>query len=136
MALGTLSITACATKTMDAPMMPSVSEVCSERSQAVFFATGSDNLDADARRELDAISAANTGCDFLQIQVTGYAHSVGSNLANLGLSDRRADAVVAGLVDRGVTADRIKIVPLGEATTADDGNADAFERRVVVTMTP
>lgn len=135
-ALATLSLAACASNTKDAPMDSSVSQACMERSQAVFFSTGSANLDADANRELATVADFYRGCDLFRISVAGYADSVGNSQANLDLSDRRADAVLNDLLARGVTADRISIVPLGEATTFNDGNPDAFERRVVVTLTP
>ncbi len=132
-----LGLSACATKTMDAPMQDApMSAACTAQSQAIFFQTGSDDLDANATATLDNISALYAGCDLFRIDLTGYADSVGDNAANLELSNDRADAVLQSLLARGVTADRIRIVPLGERTIPDTGNPSAFERRVVVSLTP
>lgn len=129
-----LGLSACATqtKTMDAPMV----SACEARSQAVFFDTASTSLDGDASATMNNIAALYNGCDLYQIEVVGYADSIGGDQANLALSDRRADAVLQGLMARGVTADRARIVPLGERTAPTDATASEFERRVVVTLVP
>lgn len=132
-ALG-LGVTACTTMNKADDMR--LSELCEARSFAVFFETGSSDLDNDAEATLSAVSSAYDDCDLFRLEVVGYADSVGESEANLALSDRRADAVLAELNDRGVMADRVAIVPMGERTILDDEEPDAFERRVVVTLIP
>jgi outer membrane protein OmpA-like peptidoglycan-associated protein len=68
----------------------------------------------------------------------GHTDSIGSDAYNVNLSARRAQAVVDYLAGRGVAADRIRAVGLGEAhpvaanTTAD---GRALNRRVVLRRT-
>lgn len=134
LALG-ISLSACAS--MDRPQETIVTnDNCEAQAMAVFFNTGSATLDNDADATLDMVSKAYQGCDLFQIEVVGYADSVGASTSNLDLSERRANMVLEELNDRGVTADRVNIVPMGERTILDDEEPDAFERRAVLTLLP
>lgn len=133
MTLG-FGLTACAS--MDKGDDMAMSDMCEARSFAVFFETGSDNMGVDADVTLDAVSKAYDDCDLYRIEVVGYADSVGTSGSNLDLSGDRAKKVLAELNDRGITADRSRIVPMGERTILDDEEPDAFERRAVVTLIP
>jgi len=133
MSLG-LGLTACAT--MDKGDDMAMSDMCEARAFAVFFETGSAKMGVDADATLDAVSKAYDDCDLFQIEVVGYADSVGNSDSNLKLSADRASAVLAELNDRGITADRAAIVPMGERTVIYDDESDAFERRAVVTLLP
>lgn len=128
-----LGLSACATTTDDDMML---SEACEARAFAVFFNTGSDDLDNDAEATLNAVSRAYDDCDLFRIEVVGYADSVGNSDANLKLSADRANTVLDELNDRGVMADRVSIVPMGERTILDDEEPDAYERRAVMTLLP
>lgn len=70
-----------------------------------------------------------------RILVEGYTDSVGSDTANLMLSQRRADAVASALASLGVAGDRINTKGYGEdypiATNATDTDR-ALNRRVEV----
>ena len=132
-ALG-LGLTACAS--MDDPSDIMMADACEAQAMAVFFETGSATLDADAEATLDMTAKAYDNCDLFEIEVVGYADSVGTSEKNLSLSEERANMVLAELNDRGVTADRVNIVPMGERTILDDEEPDAFERRAVMTLLP
>jgi len=129
-----LGLSACASMDKSDDMM--MSEMCEAKAMAVFFETGSATLDDDAEATLDMTAEAYEGCDLFEIEVVGYADSVGNSDANLNLSERRANMVLSELTDRGVTADRVNIVPMGEQTVLDDEEPDAFERRAVMTLLP
>jgi len=133
LALG-ISLTACAS--MDKTEKMRMSDMCQAKSMAVFFDTGSANLDSDAAATLDMAAMAYKGCDLFKVEVVGYADSVGNSASNLSLSERRADRVLIELNQRGVTADRLSVVPMGERTILDDEEPDAFERRAVMTLLP
>ncbi|MGJ8559041.1 MAG: OmpA family protein [Litorimonas sp.] len=134
LALG-ISLSACAS--MDKPRETIVmSDMCEAQAMAVFFETGSANLDNDAEATLNSVAKAYDDCDLFKIEVVGYADSVGNSASNLSLSEDRAEMVLAELNDRGVTADRVSIVPMGERTILDDEEPDAFERRAVMTLLP
>lgn len=133
LALG-ISLTACAS--MDKTERMRMSDMCQAKSMAVFFDTGSANLDSEASATLDMTAMAYEGCDLFEVEVVGYADSVGDSMSNLNLSERRADRVLIELNKRGVSADRVNIVPMGERTILDDEEPDAFERRAVMTLLP
>ena len=65
---------------------------------------------------LDDIAAALTADPSItDVDITGYADRLGSTKYNLRLSQRRADAVRAYLVGRGIEGARLKAYGKGEA---------------------
>ena len=68
-----------------------------------------------------------------KVSVEGYTDSRGSDKYNLGLSDRRAQAVKKYLVDKGEKADRITASGKGEANPVGDNKTEKgqFENRRV-----
>jgi len=81
----------------------------------ILFATGKSNLMPGAMRTIDKLS------DFLKkypkrnILIEGHTDSVGSDVFNLGLSQRRADAVKATLISSGIDSARIQTKGYGES---------------------
>ncbi len=68
----------------------------------------------------------------------GHTDNVGSDEYNMGLGQRRADAVKRYLVEQGVAAERIETKSLGESQPAvpnDSPGNRALNRRVVFTTT-
>jgi OOP family OmpA-OmpF porin len=132
-ALG-IGLSACSSMDESGDVM--MADACEARAMAVFFETGSATLDNDAEATLDMTAKAYDNCDLFEIEVVGYADSVGMSDTNLSLSEDRANMVLAELNDRGVTANRVNIVPMGEQTILNDEEPDAFERRAVMTLLP
>ena len=68
-----------------------------------------------------------------KVSLEGYTDSRGSDKYNLGLSDRRAQAVKKYLVDKGEKADRISAVGKGKANPVGDNKTEKgrFENRRV-----
>ena len=91
---------------------------------------------------LDQIAAARAADpSFTDVDITGHADRLGSTEYNLKLSQRRADAVRAYLVGRGIDGARLKAYGRGESqpvvTCSDKRRADLIKclepnRRVVV----
>ncbi|RKQ70862.1 OmpA family protein [Litorimonas taeanensis] len=113
-----------------------MNEACEARTMAVFFDNDSADFDQAAQTELNAVASAYDGCEIYRIEVAGYADSIGDSDYNLELSDKRAENTVSALMQRGVTANRISIVPMGDRTAMNTDTSDAWERRVVITLTP
>ena len=99
----------------------------------VFFDFDSSALTGQAQGILgDAQSKAKSGAS---ITVVGHADRAGSADYNLGLSQRRADAVKAELVRLGVSAGAISTDAKGETeplVPTDDGVPEPQNRRVEI----
>lgn len=71
------------------------------------------------------------------IELQGYASKVGSADYNLALSERRAKAVEASLLENGVASDRVRIVGFGDTQLeayGDDEVSHARNRKVVANV--
>lgn len=102
----------------------------------VSFAQGGATLTPQAEAQLDTAARTYRDGHPLMMYVAGYTDKQGTELANLMLAARRAEAVKAGLIARGIPADRLEATALGEANpvvpTAGD-TPEPANRRVVIT---
>jgi outer membrane protein OmpA-like peptidoglycan-associated protein len=102
----------------------------------LYFDVGSTTIRNEDRAVLDAASHAyNEGKPIVMI-LTGSSDRTGSSEANLTLSERRAGAVLKGLRDRGIPADRFQVLAKGETdlpVPTDQGVAELRNRRVEIT---
>jgi outer membrane protein OmpA-like peptidoglycan-associated protein len=80
----------------------------------VLFDTEQATLKAGADRTLDRLASFMTEYPQRQVAIEGHTDSRGSDEYNRDLSKRRADAVRDALVERGVEAQRIRSLGLGE----------------------
>ena len=104
----------------------------------VHFATGSDVLSDDARRELDRFmrrfqsADAHAAHQEIRVDVIGHASAIGGEILNQDLSDRRIQSVVAYLRSKHFPNidSRIHPDPRGERE-ADQGTPDRDEDRRV-----
>jgi outer membrane protein OmpA-like peptidoglycan-associated protein len=81
------------------------------------------NIRSDQRDKLDDLVSQLNGASYGDISVTGHADRIGTEQYNQKLSERRANAVKAYLVRKGVPASRISVNAMGEsqpATTDED----------------
>jgi OOP family OmpA-OmpF porin len=81
------------------------------------FAFDSATLTDEGRRQLDEAVGSLTAkaLENKQIQVTGHTDKIGTETYNLGLSERRAQAVRDYLVSKGLPADAISTAGIGAA---------------------
>ena len=93
---------------------------------SVYFPKGQATLDTNAQRTLRTAAAAYVGIG-TQIVITGYADKSGNAAANVDLAKKRATTVRDELVQLGVDARRIQLVP---PVTVTGGDSDDQARRV------
>jgi outer membrane protein OmpA-like peptidoglycan-associated protein len=94
----------------------------------VFFDFDKAVLKPESFPELDRIVKVMQERAGLQIEISGHTDAVGTEEYNLGLSERRAKAVVKYVTDKGIGQDRINTIYLGEAKPIDT-NATTEGRR-------
>jgi OmpA-OmpF porin, OOP family len=78
-------------------------------------------------------------CTSLNVEVQGHADFKGSEIYNMGLSERRAEVIVQMLKDAGVDATRMSTKALGESDPLDTALTDEARtknRRVAITVKP
>ena len=107
----------------------------SPSSLAIYFRPGSSELSAKDKAVLDHASRAyNEGKPIVMI-VSGTSDRSGSPRANLTLSEKRATAVLNGLIGRGIPADRFQVLAKGETelpVPTARGVAESKNRRVEI----
>ena len=101
--------------------------------RGVNFEFDKSNIDAASAGVLDVAAEQLSNCPRVSVKVDGYTDSVGTDKYNQGLSERRANAVMSHLVDRGVPASRLTATGFGETNpVASNKTAEgrALNRRV------
>lgn len=102
--------------------------------QGILFASGSDRIRPESTPTLEEIAGMLTAHPDLRLAIEGHTDSDGEDAFNLGLSERRAAAVMAWLVtERGVAADRLEAKGFGESKPAapnDTAEGKQQNRRV------
>ncbi|MFN4079946.1 MAG: OmpA family protein [Saprospiraceae bacterium] len=93
--------------------------------QYVNYETGSANLTADSRYELDNLLEALKMYPKMVVQVAGHTDNTGDASANLTLSQQRAAGVVNYLVSKGIDASRLRAVGYGQTRPLDTADTDA-----------
>jgi cytochrome c oxidase subunit 2 len=99
------------------------------RLKYVFFDTGSANLDQKSRYELQEIAAILNQYPDISIELGGHTDSTGDDVANLELSENRAESVRTFLLNNGIDQNRLSAVGYGELRPIDSN--DTVEGREV-----
>ncbi len=102
----------------------------------LLFANNKSNLNPEAKSVLDEAAALLRAHPADSLLITGYASDLGSASYNTQLGLRRAEAVKAYLVGRGIDADRLEVRSAGEAEPAVPNTSSTLRtlnRRVVLT---
>ena len=105
-------------------------------SLVLYFDSGSSTVSKEGLATLDQASRLYRDGKPIVMVVSGSSDSVGSPAANLKLSQQRADAVLRGLIARGIPAERFQVLAKGEtepSVPAAKGTAEPRNRRVEIT---
>ena len=100
---------------------------------SVNFDTGKATIRPDSAKLLDDAAGALNVAKDLRVEVGGHTDNVGSADANLKLSQQRAQAVMAALVERGIDARRMTAKGYGQTVPIADNRTEdgrAKNRRV------
>lgn len=105
----------------------------------ITFATDSSDLSPAFFDVLNSVGKVLQEYNKTVIEVAGHTDSTGSDAYNQSLSERRAASVASYLRGRGVLADRLITVGMGESRPIADNSTPAgrqANRRVEITMVP
>ncbi|UFN47174.1 OmpA family protein [Roseomonas sp. OT10] len=105
----------------------------------VTFRTGSADLDISAATTLGELRDALQGDPSLRLVLIGHTDNTGTPQGNVGLSQRRAEAVRAWLVSQGIAADRLAAQGRGQAEPVAENTSEsgrALNRRVQAERRP
>ncbi len=99
----------------------------------VLFEVDSASLDSDGRTTLEDVAGVLDEYPKTAVVVQGHTDSTGSEEHNQALSERRASSVRGYLVSRGVDADRLAAVGMGEdyPVASNDSESGRQENRRV-----
>lgn len=114
-----------------------VASGCPAVAYSVYFARDAAGLDPLGEEVLDTTAAALAGCGGGRLEVSGFADPAGDAEVNQRLSAERANAVLEGLLARGVTAEQVRVLAYGEdGARSEDGITEPMRRRVEVRFVP
>ncbi len=103
----------------------------------ITFEPGSADIDSEALGTVDRIAEVLDDCSEVRMEIAGHTDSQGRETMNLGLSQRRAEAVLAALQARRVLTSNLFPKGYGEAVPiADNGTEEGREanRRIEFTL--
>lgn len=80
-------------------------------------------IKADSMALIDAIAKSSKDCAGTVIEVAGHTDQQGGDVANMRLSEERANAVVAALTERGVPKERLSPKGYGESKLLDQASS-------------
>ncbi len=121
------------------PPPPVAQAVCNKGPYIVFFDWDKSDITPEAATILNNAVSAYSNCGSASVMLAGYTDTSGSAQYNVGLSQRRADAVRSYMSARGVPDTRISTEAFGETNLrvpTADGVRELQNRRVEITYGP
>ena len=103
----------------------------------VNFATGTADLTAESKKQLDQTAVVLGQAPHLLIEVAGYTDNVGDAQRNKNLSGQRAQAVVNYLISKGIATDRLTAKGYGtENPIASNATAEGRQKNRRIELHP
>ena len=102
---------------LEEPMLASVQSACVEvrgMNEDIHFQTDSDELSADGIALIDQVRERLASCSDLTVELVGHTDSIGAEVYNQALSERRANAVKQKMYSMGAESFRITSKGYGE----------------------
>ena len=97
--------------------------------QPIYFDHDKSEIKPEFHAYLDKMAMLLEGIHDLRIKVTGHTDSDGSDEYNIGLSQRRAKAIKAYFLERGVSEDKLEIDFKGERKPVDTNKTREGKQR-------
>lgn len=120
-----------------APRAAAPAPACENVDFIVYFEFDRSDLTTQAADTISAAAQRASSCAVTRVNIEGHADRSGSPAYNTALSERRARAVSAELVRRGIPASTITVEALGESQPAvdtPDGAREPLNRRSEVVI--
>lgn len=106
------------------------------KANVIYFALDSSDIDSAGQAVVDRFSKYLQANPTTKVRIEGNTDERGSREYNVGLGERRANAVVAALRTGGVAAAQLSVISYGEERPAAQGHDEAAwaqNRRAVIT---
>lgn len=114
-----------------------ITSAISSKSYSIEFETGSANIKAASSKLLDEIFESAVVAEGLKIGVYGHTDNSGSDAVNIPLSEKRAEAVKAYLLKKGLNSNRAEAKGFGSTRPIADNNSEtgrSKNRRVEIVL--
>jgi OOP family OmpA-OmpF porin len=124
-------------KAIETKYADEITSKISSKSYSIEFETGSATIKPESYKLLDDIFESAVVAEGLKLGVYGHTDNIGSDAVNIPLSEKRANAVKAYLVKKGLTDNRIEAKGLGSAEPIADNSTEAGRsqnRRVEIVL--
>lgn len=124
-------------KAIETKYADEITSEVSSKSYSVEFETGSANIKPESYKLLDDIFESAVVAEGLKLGVYGHTDNSGSDAVNVPLSEKRANAVKAYLMKKGLTDNRIEAKGFGATKPIADNNTEAGRsqnRRVEIVL--
>ena len=124
-------------KAMQTSYANEITSAVSSKSYSIEFETGSANVKPGSYKMLDEIFESAVVAEGLKIGVYGHTDNSGSDAVNTPLSEKRANAVKAYLLKKGMATNRVEAKGYGSAKPIADNSSEAGKsknRRVEIVL--
>ena len=107
----------------------------SNKANIIYFAFDSNEIDSTGMATVEKFAKYLTANPSTKVRIEGNTDERGTREYNVGLGERRANAVQSALLARGVSANQLSVISYGEERPAAQGHDEAAwsqNRRAVV----